>query len=68
MQTYQYPASYQPNIPVHLTIDQLAEGILHLSKSELETLDILLDKKAVRAIEQSRKEADSGKLRELKTT
>ena len=67
MYTHQYSISNQPNITIHLTLDQLAEGIRVLSKSELETLEILLDKKAMRAIERSRREADSGKLRELKT-
>lgn len=44
--------TYQPHIPVYLTLHQLAEGLRRLSRSELEMLDILLDRKAARAVKE----------------
>ena len=54
-----------PVVFIPITIPQIAEGLRKLSKKELETLELLLDKKAMRTIARSREQAKKGKLREL---
>ena len=50
-------------IPV--TLSQIAAGLRKLSPGELETLELLLDKEAMRVIDRSAREAKRGKAREL---
>ncbi|TRZ95401.1 hypothetical protein D4R78_03705 [bacterium] len=58
-------SSETPTISIPITIAQIAEGLRNVSKSELETLELLLDKKAMRIIEKSRSETNQKKLRKL---
>ena len=51
------------SLPV--TLPQIADALRKLSKGDLETLELLLDKRAMRAIGKSVAEADKGKLKEL---
>ena len=55
--------SFSVSIPI--TLPQIAEGLRKLSASEMETLSLLLDKKAVRTIKTSVQQARQQKLREL---
>lgn len=48
-------------VKVQLTIEQIADTLLHMKKEELESLELLLDKKAVAEIAKRRQEACSGK-------
>lgn len=58
-------SSETPTISIPITIAQIAEGLRNVSKSELETLELLLDKKAMQIIEKSRNEANQGKFKKL---
>jgi predicted transcriptional regulator len=49
------------SVKVELTIEQIAETLRHMKKAELETLEILLDKKIEREILKRQKEARAGK-------
>lgn len=53
----------QVEIPV--TLNQLAHELRQLSPRELETLELLVDRKAMRVIGRSAAQAKSGKLKEL---
>lgn len=48
-------------VKVELTIEQIAETLKHMKKTELETLEILLDAKTEKEILKRRKEARAGK-------
>jgi len=50
-------------IPV--TLEQLAEGLRGLSKRELETLDILLNREAMKTLQESFRQSRSGKFKKL---
>lgn len=50
---------------VHLTLGQAAEILKKLSKTELETLELLLDKEASRVIKKSVSQAKRSKVWEL---
>jgi hypothetical protein len=52
------------NLPISL--DQLATGLRQLSHSELATLELLLDHKAMQAVQKSIKEVRRGKIRPLR--
>lgn len=54
-----------PTTTISVTLSQIADGLRKLSPGELETLELLLDKKAMRVVEQSAREAKRGKVREL---
>ncbi len=56
----------QSTISIPVTVPQIAEGLRQLSKKDLETLELLLDKKAMRAIQKSVSEVEQGRVRELK--
>ncbi|MEK7609420.1 MAG: hypothetical protein AAB476_03000 [Patescibacteria group bacterium] len=49
-----------------LALRQAAESLKKLSKTELETLELLLDKEASRVIKRSVSQVKKGKARELK--
>ncbi len=53
------------NMPVRLY--RAAESLKKLSKNELETLELFLDKEAGRVIRKSVSQAKRGKMRELKS-
>jgi len=55
-----------PLVSIPITIPQIAAGLRKLSKSELETLTFLIDKRAMTTIQKSRKEMEREKGRELK--
>ncbi|MBI4691244.1 MAG: hypothetical protein HY754_13420 [Nitrospirae bacterium] len=48
-------------VKVELTIEQIAETLRHMKRSEIETLEILLDSKTEKEILKRRKEARAGK-------
>lgn len=52
-------------VSIPVTLPQIAEGLRRLSKSELETLELLLHKEAMRTIKQSVAQEKRGKVREL---
>ena len=52
-------------VSVPVTLSQIAEGLRRLSKKDIETLEILLNKESMRLIRRSASEAKRGKLREL---
>ena len=52
-------------ISIPITLPQMAEGLRTLSAQDLETLEILLDKDAMKIIDQSVAQAKRGKLKEL---
>lgn len=52
-------------IPIAVTLPQIAESLRGLSRRELETLALLVDRKAMQTIEASAKQAKRGKMREL---
>ena len=57
-------------VKVQLTIEQIADTLLHMKKDELESLELLLDKKTVSEIAKRREEARAGKtitLRNMKS-
>lgn len=54
-----------PKVSIPITLPQFAEGLRKLSKKDLETLELLLDKKAERTIRRSAAESKHGKLKEL---
>jgi hypothetical protein len=57
-------------VKVQLTIEQIADTLLHMKKDELESLELLLDKKTVAEITKRRQEARAGKaiaLRNMKS-
>lgn len=58
--------SQLPSISIPITLPQLAEGLKKLSKPELETLEILLDKRAMAVIKKSLSQVKEGKFKELK--
>jgi len=47
--------------PLELTIEQIAETLRHMKKTEIETLEILLDARTEKEILKRRKEARAGK-------
>ncbi|MFY9493125.1 MAG: hypothetical protein WAP55_01450 [Minisyncoccia bacterium] len=49
-----------------LALHQAAESLKKLSKNELETLELLLDKETSRVIKRSVSQAKKGQMRELK--
>ncbi|MBI4120564.1 MAG: hypothetical protein HY454_03825 [Parcubacteria group bacterium] len=55
-----------PTVSIPITIPQMAEGLRKLSRKDLETLELLLDKKAMRAIQKSVLDVKQGRVRELK--
>jgi len=65
MEIIQSTQSKLPEISIPVSLSQIAEGLRKLSKKDLETLELLLDKKAIRAIRQSAAESKRGKLKEL---
>lgn len=52
-------------ISIPITLPQIAEGLRQLSLADLETLELLLDKKALRIIERSVAQARRGTIKEL---
>ena len=57
-------------VKVQLTIEQIADTLLHMKKDEIESLELLLDKKTVTEITKRRQEAKAGKtiaLRNMKS-
>ena len=48
-------------VKVELTIEQLADTLRHLKKSDIETLELMLDEKTEKEILKRRKEARAGK-------
>ncbi len=48
-------------VKVELTIEQIAETLRHMKKTEIETLEILLDARTEKEILKRRKEARAGK-------
>lgn len=52
------------NLPVSL--DQFAAGLRNLSRSDLLTLEVLLDKTAMKTIGQSLRDVKKGKLKEFR--
>lgn len=54
-----------PIASISVTLPQIADGLRKLSASELETLELLLDKKAMRVIKRSGQDAKRGRVREL---
>jgi len=52
-------------IEIPVSLPQIAEGLRKLSRSDLETLELLVDQRATRAIEKSQKEKNQGQLIEL---
>lgn len=48
-------------VKVQLTIEQIADTLLHMKKEELESLELLLDKKSAAEIARRRQETRSGK-------
>ncbi len=54
-----------PTIQIPVSLPQIAEGLRHLSPGDLETLELLVDEKAMCMIEESRLESERGNLREL---
>ena len=52
-------------VSISITLSQIAEGLRKLSRSEIETLELLLDKKAMKVIKKSLDQAQHGKWREL---
>ncbi len=61
------PTSSRQNfiVPLSVTLPQIADVLRKLSKSDLETLEMLLDKRAMSALQKSVSEANRGKRREL---
>ena len=53
------------SVSITITLPQIAEGLRKLSRSELETLELLLNKDALRTIQKSVKQATRGQLKEL---
>ena len=47
------------------TLHQIAEKLRKLSKEELETLELLLNKEAMQTIQQSANQARRGRIKEL---
>lgn len=60
------PSTIQSTVSIPVTIPQIAEGLRRLSKNDLETLELLLDKKAMGAVKRSIFQVKSGKFHELK--
>jgi len=56
-----------PTTTIAVTLPQIAAGLRKLSPGELETLELLLDKTAMRVIERSVRDAKRGRARELST-
>ena len=54
-----------PAVSIPVTLPQIVEGLRKLSKRDLETLELLLDKKAMRAVRRSTIDVKHGKLKEL---
>jgi len=57
-------------VKVQLTIEQIADTMLHMKKDELESIELLLDKKTVSEITKRREELRAGKtiaLRNMKS-
>lgn len=52
-------------VAISVTLDQLAHGLRQLSARELETLELLVDRDAMRVIGRSAAQAKAGKLKEL---
>lgn len=52
-------------VPLSVTLPQIADALRKLSKSDLETLEVLLDKRAMSALQKSVRESNRGKRREL---
>jgi hypothetical protein len=48
-------------VKVELTVEQIADILQHMKKDELETLEMLLDKKTTEEILRRRSEARAGK-------
>ena len=57
--------SYSPSVSIPVTLPQIVEGLRKLSKKDLETLELLLDKGAMKTVRRSAGEAKRGKLKEL---
>ena len=51
------------SIPV--TLEQIAQGIRNLSKAELDTLEMLLDRDAMKTVHESIRQAKTGLLRKI---
>lgn len=58
-------AQHTLSVSIPVTLPQIAEGLRRLSQSDLETLELLLDNKAMQTIRKSAGEAKRGKMREL---
>lgn len=57
--------SSQSSYFIPVTLEQIAASLSGFSKRELETLDILLDREAMKTIQESFRQARSGKLKKL---
>lgn len=64
METKTFQKSGTVNMPISL--NQLAEGLRKLSRSELTTLELLVDKKTLKTIEKSLKDTKRNKIKKLK--
>ncbi|KKW17009.1 MAG: hypothetical protein UY56_C0005G0034 [Parcubacteria group bacterium GW2011_GWA1_50_14] len=53
------------SISIPVTLPQIAEGLKNLSKSELETIELLLNKEAMRIVKKSAAQVSRYKLKEL---
>ena len=54
-----------PTFALPITLPQIASAISQMSEHDLETLELLMDKKAINIIEKRREEAEQGMLKEL---
>lgn len=54
-----------PAVLIPITLPQIVEGLRKLPQKDLEALEFLLDKKAMRAIRRSVEDTKRGRLREL---
>ena len=60
LHSYQSSVKEYPSVFIPITVSQIAEGLSKLSKNELETIELILNKKALSVITKSRKEANRG--------
>jgi len=57
--------SLKTSLFIPVTLEQIAHGLRGLSKRELETLEILLDREATKTIREGMGQVRSGKLKKL---